>query len=872
MMNFYRDTFLALCAVVFAFVFCASSVLAADDDTTLAVTDFYDTRQGDDHKWLGIALSDMLIADLAGLARVTVLDREHLRVYFNEAELNRYGYVGRDDALKLGGVAKADKVLTGSYTVTDDGGIRIDAVLVDINSREAEQTQSVEGKFSDLFALQAVMAQKIAADFGQTTGNSLQPSWTSSLDAASHYYEGLRLYELGQRETALAEMRTALKTDKAYFPAQFWAARVYSEIGEYGHAVLTLQASLQEKELKRLYRYHMTLLLAEIHHRFLDETDAAIALLEKLHPDYAETSFERLNARYRLAVLYEAAGRQADAHRTYYAIGNADGSAGQVLKLPYKSVKLSSGNELKRYAKQRYPLTFFKAFYKSSEAADPPPEIILLTPENPEHVIRGRSRESLYIHLLKGYNFKHLKLILPAANISHRFPTISTFWPDFTKKGVVTRLYKTKQVEGRSVRTFNLWAKITPAVMIHAGAPDGMRIVAEFGPDISHQYIRADGSWTNPMIDNHFAYPKLLYAEGHEPGHAELFEDDESAMWLLYDNHNNKDQHSRGEDADLWMFHSTDKQDWSRPKRLNRVNSTADDTMPNLLRDGAKKYRLLFVSNRSGADELWLSSSPDGLTWKGARRLQIPHDEKLGVFLSGLTVPRFVQDQHGAYHIAFYHKASRRVMLTSSHDLVTWKQPTVFYEASKQPGIALFLDNMKRLRIVVGDGSGRAQLGISSDGVSWRTSDFPLNPTGVINAIQDKRDHFAVVYGPGGFHQAASNDWREWSVDAFPSGPYTVSRAGEGDILQDREGYYWIALPKDRVNKIQLFRLKAYPAETLLGALEPLNGELPEGLKAQFELEEAAWKAKKAGKWDLWSCINEPEHLWTWKLKCLGQK
>ncbi len=848
----------------------------------IAVVDFYNLGQESSRQWLGKALADLLITDLSNVDALRVLDREDLARYERELALEDTGLFDEATLVRLGRTAKVDKLLFGVYRVGPGPRLSIQVSLVDIASRRLQRRETVEGDLDQFFQLQKELARELIAKLGVSLSDkeieALSELPTQSLDAAAHFYTAIDHYDRGELEYALAESRLAQRIDPGYTPARYWVGRLFSELGEYGHAEIELSALL-DAPTDKAYRLHAGLLLSQIYQRELGVPDKAIDILESLRripPD----SPEQLNLHFRLARAYAADRRFDQAYALFFDLAEQEkrlsNQAGD--RIPYKSVTLLSSYDTRKFARKDYQSAFLNGFYHSDAKLSAAPEMILLTPEQPlyghtetigKHGFRYGPTDAMpMFYVPKGMRFKAFTLEFqgPQKKISI-YPRVH-HTRDFSLRGQKRNLPDPKG--GRSSFRYDCSQELIRAVYFDGyirggqGGRFSWSIRAEFMPEDAPQ--PGSTQFWHDLLQANTQFPVLLETPGHNGAATSLLEARSGGLLAAYGTRRDLDE--TGVDSDLWLFHSNDKQRWNGPMRITGVNSVAHDAAPDLHQDAQGRLLLTFVSDRRGENELWLATSGNGQRWSRARRLAITSEA--GEALTGLSSPRLFQDRNGLFRLGLYHVPSAHVMVSTSRDLMHWDAAIpLAYTPPKQwnENVALdyFEDRDGRLRLVASPNFGfqaPPMFATSLDGKHWQIETAEMKANSYPVAIHDQSGHFALLVSADGeglhyLHQLQSPDWKTWSEPLLLPRIHYLADAhmASADIIQDSEGFYWIAAHQGYKNQFQLFRLPRFPVDSIGDTfIATHNAARP--ARYQLKREEEKYKAFRDGDRELGRCLS----------------
>ncbi|HEV8376856.1 MAG TPA: hypothetical protein VGR38_11565, partial [Candidatus Polarisedimenticolia bacterium] len=82
------------------------------------------------------------------------------------------------------------------------------------------------------------------------------------------------------------------------------------------------------------------------------------------------------------------------------------------------------------------------------------------------------------------------------------------------------------------------------------------------------------------------------------------------------------------------------------PTRMALGNASGGDDDPSLIRAQDGLFYLVFISDRSGNIDLWITSSSDGVAWSAPVQITTSSDEDL--------YPNLLQSADGAFHLVWH--------------------------------------------------------------------------------------------------------------------------------------------------------------------------------------------------------------------------
>jgi TolB-like protein len=241
-------------AVVLALTVVAGALTAqqaqASTEGTLSVLYFDNVSKDADYEWLRVGLSDMLSSDIASSGAVTVVERENLAKVLSEQELQLSGATNESDAVRVGQILAAQRLVYGSYVVSGTS-LRIEARLVDAQSAAVLGAVSAEGEGSRALELERQIASALLAKLGVRQLSAPSSGGTSEPEAAAAYYRGLAALDTGAYADARKGFLEASALDPAYAKPQAGLEAAYRFLKDFKrqrqqHEIAVIAASLQK--------------------------------------------------------------------------------------------------------------------------------------------------------------------------------------------------------------------------------------------------------------------------------------------------------------------------------------------------------------------------------------------------------------------------------------------------------------------------------------------------------------------------------------------------------------------------------------------------------------------------------------------------
>lgn len=191
---------------------------------TIAVLYFKNIGDSRDLDPLQKGLTELLIADLAKVKRLQVIERAQLQCLLAEMGLAEAGIIHEDKAPRLGKLLKVAKLIQGSFFEYANEEIRIDAAILDTRKKLIRPMGNLRGKIQDIFQLEKVLVfyiiDRLKVKPTQAESDAIMVNATENLQAFLAYCRGLDLEDRDRIDQALKEYKEAVKLDQKFSLAQ----------------------------------------------------------------------------------------------------------------------------------------------------------------------------------------------------------------------------------------------------------------------------------------------------------------------------------------------------------------------------------------------------------------------------------------------------------------------------------------------------------------------------------------------------------------------------------------------------------------------------------------------------------------------------
>ena len=236
----------------------------------VAVMEFTNAAQGADLDSLGKGLQSMMTTDLAQVQSFKLVERQRLQDVQAELKLARSSDVDKNTAAKIGKLAGATHLVSGSFTVIGEK-MRIDCRMFAVENGEILMAEKMEGEKNAFFELEKDLVKKII----DANGTKLAPKeradvgriHTADFEAFRKFSQGVAAFDDKKYDQAVAALKEAESRDK-----DFKLAHV--TLSEYEEIITKLRSQATdiltaEDQLERLKKQKARSLQSEIAQRLL---------------------------------------------------------------------------------------------------------------------------------------------------------------------------------------------------------------------------------------------------------------------------------------------------------------------------------------------------------------------------------------------------------------------------------------------------------------------------------------------------------------------------------------------------------------------------------------------------------------------------
>lgn len=224
-----------LTAAIFAFVFATAFARSARAAAPMRVAVMpFESASGDaEIGALGKGLQAMITTDLLEVGAYELVERSRLADIQSELALAKSGAIDQATAVKIGKLAGASHLLTGTVTVLADQ-MRIDARIFATQTGEILLAEKIEGPKAEFFDLEKALVRKLVGVTGVTLSPKVRVKvdrvHTADFKAFKSYGEAIAAFDQRDYQGAVEGLKRAAEADPDFTLATLTLAQYEEQI------------------------------------------------------------------------------------------------------------------------------------------------------------------------------------------------------------------------------------------------------------------------------------------------------------------------------------------------------------------------------------------------------------------------------------------------------------------------------------------------------------------------------------------------------------------------------------------------------------------------------------------------------------------
>jgi TolB-like protein len=172
---------------------------------------------------LSRGLAELITTDLALVRNLRLLERVQVGTLLDELNLGASGRADPATAARVGRMLRAERMVQGVASITENGPVRMSATVVRGNG-EVRSGAQANGTFKQLLDLEKQLVFGIATQLGiqvtEAERQSILRQGPKSLAAFLAYSEGLEALDRGDYNTAATKFTAAVRADPSFAAAR----------------------------------------------------------------------------------------------------------------------------------------------------------------------------------------------------------------------------------------------------------------------------------------------------------------------------------------------------------------------------------------------------------------------------------------------------------------------------------------------------------------------------------------------------------------------------------------------------------------------------------------------------------------------------
>jgi TolB-like protein len=189
--------------------------------------------------------ADILITSLNEQKSVKVIERQKLKKLLKEQKLLLSGLTDSGTAIKVGKLIKANRIIVGGISKPKDNFI-INVHAYETETARLVASEQIEARPEEIMPATIQLVNKLCAKLNI----ELNPVDPNNIDknpnASLHFIRGLGFFYIGHYDNAIIEFMKTQDLDSDSDKAGYWMALCFMEDKEYKHALIELEALIQD--------------------------------------------------------------------------------------------------------------------------------------------------------------------------------------------------------------------------------------------------------------------------------------------------------------------------------------------------------------------------------------------------------------------------------------------------------------------------------------------------------------------------------------------------------------------------------------------------------------------------------------------------
>jgi tetratricopeptide (TPR) repeat protein len=243
------------------------SQLGVDQLNKKSVAVMYFMDMGKNPSWTPLqkGLADLIIRDLKTVESIEVVDRYKINALMQERNLTVADLSNENMIPQYGRLLNAYHIVTGSFNVTPDMRMTVDATVLSADAALFPDRMNFEGSLPRLFKIEKELVLRIIDDLGVSLDlmqrQRLLELPTENMEAFLSYSQGLDALDRDDLETAQNYFRTALEQDPSFTWAdnwlmlpEVWIATQNRNLVRVDHEVTRLVRTTSKGRIRMVYK------------------------------------------------------------------------------------------------------------------------------------------------------------------------------------------------------------------------------------------------------------------------------------------------------------------------------------------------------------------------------------------------------------------------------------------------------------------------------------------------------------------------------------------------------------------------------------------------------------------------------------------
>ena len=223
-----KSAFLRIILIgIFLFLFFTVGAIPSNAGTMNILVQPFQNTGDEQFSWISAGMTDTVISDLKKIKGISVISDKDRKKILEELKFTQSGLVDEETVVKIGKMAGANVIFTGSFQVSGNH-LRVNAKMMDLENGKVESSTKLDGTLEAIFDLQDKVVFSLLGDAEKINIANIEPAklavedkkkiegkYKPKTEAYQLYSKGLEVLDKNPK-MALDYFNRAIEIDHSY--------------------------------------------------------------------------------------------------------------------------------------------------------------------------------------------------------------------------------------------------------------------------------------------------------------------------------------------------------------------------------------------------------------------------------------------------------------------------------------------------------------------------------------------------------------------------------------------------------------------------------------------------------------------------------